>query len=244
MKQKFKIFLLLFAVFLFSCKKENMKDFYKGTGETITETRNISGFNTIYVEDKVNVFITESPTFEVKVECGEHLINLVKTELKDTVLKIRNDNKCNFMRSYKKGVINVYIQMPLTVSIQQFGQGTIQSTNVLTTPVIDVLTKGSGDVILEVNNQKVLTHMHNTSDIYLSGRTLEHDCYQIHYGFLFAKNLDTDYTWIFNNGTGNSYLKASNLLIATLRSAGDVYYYGNPGTVQKEVSGSGKLIAQ
>jgi len=221
-----------------------MKDFYKGTGEITTQTRNISGFNTIYVEDKVNVFITESATFEVTVECGEHLIDLVKTELTDTVLKIRNDNKCNFMRSYKKGTINVFIKAPALAFIQQFGQGTIQSTNILTTPVIDVLTKGSGDVILEVNNLQILTHLHNTSDIYLSGRTLEHDCYQVHYGFLFAENLDTDYTWIFHNGTGNSYISARNLLIAKLVSAGDVYYYGNPGNVQQEVFGTGQLIPQ
>src|SRR5688500_1333547 len=164
-----------------SCKKENMRDFYKGTGKIITETRALSGFNTIHVEDKINVVLTESPAFEVTVEGGENLIGLIKTELKDSVLSIRNDNKFNFMRSYKKGVITVHIKLPALVSIQQYGQGTIQSANVFTTPVIDIFTKGSGDVILEVNNQRVLTHMHNTSDIYLSGQTGEHDCYQIHY---------------------------------------------------------------
>ena len=221
-----------------------MTDLFKGTGKITKQTRNISGFNTIEVEGKINIFITESSTFEVKVECGEHLIDLVKTELKDTVLKIRDDNTCNFARSYKKGTINVYISMPAVEYIRQFGQGTIQSTDTLRTAVIDVLTKGSGDVILTLSNQKVFTHMHNTSDIYLSGRTLQHDCYHIHYGIMYAKNLDTDYTYLHQDCSGDSYVNARNLLIVKLLSASNVYYYGQPASVQQVIYGTGKMIPQ
>ena len=244
MKKLFLISVGFIFISFVSCKKENLWDGFKGTGKNTTEIRNVTGFNSVYVEDKINVYITQDSIFEVRVEAGSHLIKLIRTEIKDSVLKIRNDNKCDFTRSYKKGAINIFVKMPSVRNIEQHGQGTIQTLNTLTTPVIDVYAKSSGDVILTVNNQKVLTHLQNTSDIYISGKTGEHACYQIHYGYIYAENLDTDYTWIFNNGSGNSYIRARNLLIATLISAGDVYYYGNPTTVQQKISGKGKLVPQ
>jgi hypothetical protein len=244
MRKLFFIYFVFILASFVSCRKENLWDAFKGTGENTTEVRTIAGFNTLYVEDKINVYITQDSVFEVRIEAGSHLIKLIKIELKDSILKIRNDNKCDFTRSYKKGTVNVFIKMPSIAGIEQHGQGTIQSLNTLTTPVIDILTKGSGDVILRVNNKKIITHLHNTSDIYLSGKTNEHACYQIHYGYMYAQNLDTDYTWILNNGSGNAYLTARNLLIVTLLSTGDVYYYGSPGSVQQKISGKGRLIPQ
>jgi hypothetical protein len=238
---KTKYLVLLIAIVPFGCKKENLCDCVKGTGEQVMETREISGFKRLHVEDHINVFITEDPQFSVKVSAGKHLIKLVKTELDGDELNIRNDNKCNSLRSYKKS-INVYIHMPVLKYILHDGSGRIESINTITTDTFDLRTRSSGDIELSINNGKLLTHLGGTGDMILSGFTGEHACYATGNGFIHAERLNTGYTWIFSNTTGNAYLDASNLLIVLLHSTGDVYYKPTPSTIQSTVTGTGQLL--
>lgn len=238
------IYIVIMFMLFFSCKKENRWDFVKGTGKITTELRPTQNYNSIFVEDKINVFITQDSVSEIKVEAGSNLIGLIRTEFKDSILYIRNDNKGNFTRSYKKGTINIYLKVRALANIEQYGQGTIQSINTLTAPFIDIVTKGAGDVILTVDNKKISTHMHNTSDIYLSGRTHELSNYQIHYGYLYAQNLSSDISWNYHDGSGNAYVNVNSEMIAYMFSTGDIYYKGNPGSIIKKEVGTGRLIKQ
>lgn len=226
-----------------ACRKENRGDCFKRTGDIITETRSVSGFDKIFVEDNVNVFITQDSVFEVKVEAGENLIPLIKTELTDGELRIKNDNRCNWTRSYKPQV-NVYLKMPVVKYITSDGVGTIKSTNTITTPSFDYRLMNLGDIELTVSNQEVIGHMHGAGDIYLHGTTNHHACNIVGNGFIRASDLRTSYTWISSTTSGNVYVRASDLLQVLIHGNGDVIYYGQPSTVEYEITGTGKLIAQ
>lgn len=234
----------LFAIAaLSSCKKENRCDCIKRTGDIIVETRNITGFDRIYVETNINVFIAEDSVFDVRVEAGENIVPLIKTEVQNNTLYIRNKNRCNWSRSYKKP-LNVYLRMPKLVYITSDGTGDIKSLNALTSDTIDVQTMNSGNVELTVSNIRTRTHMHGSGDITLSGATGEHDISIGGTAYIYAGALTTNYTYIHTFTLGTSYVNARDLLICRIDGKGDIYCTGNPARVEKYQNASGTLYLQ
>ena len=172
--EQLKITLIVFAVLLLtSCKKENSCDCFKRTGSIVNVNREVSGFDKLFVEDNLNVFITQGSVFEVKIESGDNLISLIKTEVVDGTLFIRNKNRCNWTRSYDKP-FNVYVTMPVLNFLTSDGTGKIRSLNTITTPDLDIQIKNSGDIELVINNSKITSHMHGSGDLTLHGHTSEH----------------------------------------------------------------------
>ena len=213
----------------------------KRTGDITTELRNLPYFKQIYVEDNVNVFITQDVFREVKVEGGENLIPLIKTEVKESILYIRNDNKCNWARSYKKGVINIYLTMQDLRFVYHDGSGLIKSTDTIKTPIMDVWTKSSGDVDLTLYVDEVYSHMHSSADVTLRGYSSIQGLYHTGTGYFRASDLFTYISWSTNKSAGNEYFYAANELSVINEWVGDIYYRGNPATNFKG-SGTGKFI--
>ncbi len=235
---------LYLILFFSSCKKEHMLDMFKSTGKIVTETRDLAPFNDIEIgNNKINVIITQSTIYQVKVEAGEHLIKSVTTEVRDGKLYIENENKCNFMRSYKKE-INVYIQVPNLINIYHDGTGKVTATSTLISDTLDIVTKSAGDVALDVNAYLLRTHLHSCADVTVTGNCHDHLCYATGNGFCNAGSLATSYTWIFAKTTGDIHVQVGSLFIVDIESIGDVYYSGNPPTVQKALNGKGRLIPQ
>jgi hypothetical protein len=228
--------------FIQSCKKENMCDCIKRTGSIITESRQLSGFDRVTVQDNLNVFITQDSVFKVEVEAGENIVPLIKTEVEGNTLVIKNDNRCNWTRSYDKP-FNVYVSMPLINYVTSEGTGKITGTNTVTNK-LEVETKNSGDIEFTVNNPRVITHMFGYGDVILHGETAQHDCSIGGDGFLYAADLHTGYTWIQTFTSGLSYIYVRDYLIVKIEKRGDVLCYGNPTAIDKTVTGSGNLYLQ
>ncbi|MBI3519265.1 MAG: DUF2807 domain-containing protein, partial [Bacteroidetes bacterium] len=93
---RYNIFILTICVLVFNaCKKESMCDCVKSSGPTNVIYRDLKDFNCIYLKDKMDLYLTQGPQFEVKVEAGENLQRLIKTELDGETLKVFNNNRCN-----------------------------------------------------------------------------------------------------------------------------------------------------
>ena len=147
------------------------------------------------------------------------------------------------MRSYKFP-INVFIHMPKLWHIYHDGSGSIESTNTIVSDTIDIITKSSGDITLNVNCYRFSTHMHSSTDINVSGTCNDNICFATGYGYLNAKDLTSSYAWVFAKTSGEIYVNVSSLLIVSINSIGNVYYYGNPPSVQEQINGTGQLIKQ
>lgn len=233
-------FATLFLIALFaSCKKENMCDCIKRTGTIITETRIISGFDSIWVEDNLNVFITQYPAFEVKVEAGKNIVPLITTEVIKGTLIIKNNNRCNWTRSYDKP-FNVYIRMPIIYYITSNGTGDIKSLNTITTANFGVQTINAGNIELTVNCSKILSHIFGAGDLTLHGTTVDHYCDIGGTSFLNCKDLQTNYTYLHTYSTGLCNVTTNNIA-CRIDYIGDVYCYGSPVTVERTLNGTGQL---
>ena len=234
------IFSFLLLMLFTACEKENMLDVFKRTGPIVTVTREVTGFNKIFAEDNVNVFITQDNFFEVKIEAGKNLISMIETEVTDGTLFIRNKNTCNWARSYDKP-LNIYITMPEILYITSNGTGNIVGLNTFTTDLFNVRTKNSGDIELTVNNTTVYSHMHGSGNVTMHGTTIEHACSIGGTGYLYCSDLQTRFTWLQTFTTGTCYVMATDLLTCLIDLRGDVYCYGRPTKVEQKSKGEGLL---
>ncbi|HOY30592.1 MAG TPA: DUF2807 domain-containing protein [Bacteroidales bacterium] len=237
----------LFLVFIFigvtSCKKENLCDCFKSTGKITTEERTTEPFNSIYLDDNVNLILTRDSIFSVKAEAGKNLLPLIRTRVENGSMYISNDNKCNWVRSYKPDV-NVYISMPSLLFLGYSGSGDITMQNTFTGDTLWFDSKnGSGTVNLDLEVRKCCLII-NTGpcDVITKGCADELQVYYIGTGMIHCEEFPTFYTYVTNKSTGDCYLNVHDLLIYHLSWSGNVYYTGNPPQITGESTGSGTII--
>jgi hypothetical protein len=100
-KKIIKYSIMTISLFSLSCNKENRCDCFKSTGDITSESRNISDFKKIILEDNINLYITPDTIYSLTIEAGAHLLKSIKTEVTDSCLILKNENKCNWVRNYK-----------------------------------------------------------------------------------------------------------------------------------------------
>jgi hypothetical protein len=198
-------------------------------------------FNSIKVTDKVNVVLIQENDFKVRVEGGENLLSSIKTEVLNSTLSISNNNTCDFVRSYDDKII-VYVSAPNFFDINHLGLGDITCQAVLTTDSIYYHIKNSGDLYLNVNNKYVRGDINGNGDIICSGQTIFNllnargECH------IKCGNLNTQISDFYLMTSGPSYLNVNQTLNIIIKNSGYVYYNGNPVTINKTITGTGKLI--
>jgi hypothetical protein len=243
MKRTTLYLFLVFVLPLGMCKKENACDCFKGTGDITDETRQLPTFKSVYVEDNVNLIFQEDTIQKIIVQAGKHLVKNIITEMDGDQLKIKNINKCNFVRRYDIPV-NVYIHYVRNqfFTIRTKGTGTITNSNPCTSDSIDLNSESSGDIIFKMGALcKTFTHQHGAGDITLKGSCDQIAIYSKGTGFTITDECVNNYTWVYTNTTGKITVCPSGLLITQIDGSGNVYYTGNPAIYNTENS-TGKLL--
>jgi hypothetical protein len=237
--------IVLSAGFLLnSCKRQNMCDCFKTRGETVTEERIVSDFTNLHVYDKINVYYTQDTTVSspiVKIVTGKNLVKNIITEVKEGELSIKNGNKCNFVRGSHNDIA-VYVTSRNAWRFLQEGVGSISCTNAVKADTVHAYLLNSGDIHLQVNTKYTFGHMHGDGDLYVEGTTQNFSTHTIGQGFIHAPDLQSQYTYLYYGSSGQAYVGAIGELDVVIAKSGDVYYYGNPGTLKCSSIGSGKLI--
>lgn len=238
----FRMFLCI--LLLASCSDKDC-DCLNGNGPVMTENRTSDNFNTLSVKGDVNVVLTPSDTAFLKVETGLHLMDNIKTEIKDSTLYIKNDTKCNWLRSYDIPV-KVYIGIKNLQYILFKSNGTMTSSDTLRMPTLNInVWDGSGSINLKMNSKATFIAMNiGAVDITLSGKSEQLYFYNASYGPIYANNLNTNYCYLTNRGFNDCYVHCNGELDVRVESIGNVYYSGNPQPVKYERTGKGKLIKQ
>ncbi len=226
-----------------SCEKDHLFDCLKSTGPIASESRDVSDFNRIDVYNNPEVIITQDNVNSIKVEAGAHIISGITTEINNGILTIRNENKCNWVRSYSK-TIAVYVHVKKLDIIQHHGSSTISSTNELQNSTFDLNVWNSGDINLAIHADSTFARQHTTvGDMTLTG----HSGYCFYYsngnGFTYDSNLQVNNATVIQRGTGDCYVNVSQSMSVEIHDSGNVYYTGNP-QISSNVTGAGKLIHQ
>jgi hypothetical protein len=234
---------LFLSLFLLTCKKDHEFDCLKSTGNEVTIYREARPFTNLDLKDNVDVILHTDTSFFIRVTAGEHLIDGIITELSGNTLYIRNENRCNWMRSFKNKY-TVEIGMNQPEKIASYGSGSIVCKDTIRTSDFSYDSwNASGNINLLVN----VTNLHlanNTGriDLRVAGRAEVSFEYINDTGVFDGSELITNYTYIGNSSTGDCHVHVEREFSAGITHTGNIYYSGNPYRVDKLGNGSGKLI--
>ena len=171
-----------------SCKKAEERECLKSTGHIITQEIGIPSFTKLDLNEKIEYCLVQDSVFKVVLNGGENLLNDVKMSVSNDRLTITNNNKCNFLRSYKK-IIKAEIHFVDLTEINYRGTEILTNLDTLNLPWLTLsILNSSGSVKLNLNSKTIFASA--------SGG----------YGdFILNGNADYANLYINNNGFCNTY---------------------------------------
>jgi hypothetical protein len=212
------------------------------SGQVILQERAvIPDFDSILLTDNVSIILTDS-VCPVWVEAGENIIDGIRTIVDSGYLTISNSNSCNWLRDYGKP-INVYVSGNKVRKIKYNGSGNISNTGTLTKDTISIEVWGgcgSIDLTLDIDQGNFSLNL-GTADYRLKGICKNAYVYVSDFGLYDGSGLKSVNTYITTAGSNDCKVNANGILIATINSIGNVFYYGNP-TVTRKGNGSGQVL--
>jgi hypothetical protein len=226
-----------------ACKKSSRFDCIKRTGNIEIEKRVLSDFNALEVYNNVSVFLIQDTSNFVDIKAGKNLIEGVETSVINQQLTIKNNNKCNFTRSYKNE-IQIYVHFKVLNELIYRGTGPITSLN----PIInDIFTLNSWDgadsVKLNLEVPIVYTNIHTgVADVIVQGHCNQLFAYAKSSGAFRMQNFICNNVYTNNLSSSDQYFFVQNKLEALVQYVGNTYYQGNPKQIIQTINNKGKLI--
>ena len=225
------------------CEKDSFCNCLQNTGANASETRALSAFNSIEMNQNVDIIVRKGTEPKVVVTAGKNLLDGVRTKVENGKLYITNENKCNWLRDFKnKFTVEVYYQDLFFLTTR--GSGNFGCADTINSAEFQVDNwNGSGTINLILNCNEARFKLHTgPADINASGTTEVLYVYTAGNGYVRAAALESEYTYITTKSTGDTEVQSAKELEAIIEYQGDVYYKGNPPIVRPVITGSGKLL--
>ena len=238
------IVLLLLIVFTFSsCKKKDLGDCFKSTGDVVEQERDVGEFNTIIVNNNVSLILIPSESNMLTVSAGENLLDKIITEKQGDSLIISNNNSCNWVRDFSVP-ITVFIPVNQLKEINYRSIGDINCTDTIYSDTLTInVLEGSGTLNILTHAYKVNAALqYGTADIMISGRCHLSFVYSASFGLIDNRGLMCNQVYVGNKSSNDIYLRVDKYLGATIEGIGNIYYTGNPESFSFNQVGSGNLI--
>ncbi len=188
-----------------------------GSGNIVTETRSVSGFNGVTITGAGNVLIDQSGTESLTLTTDDNLLQYIKTEVRDGKLVIGFTQGVLFGKvqelTFKVGAKNLN-------SLQVDGAANVEGKNI-TTENLSVKLNGAGAITL-------------------SGKATAQNVALDGVGTYNGAELASQRAKVTQNGAGSAVVRVSDSLEAIISGLGSIEYIGNP-QVTKNVSGLGTV---
>ena len=115
------------------------------------EWRHLRNFERIEISGSPTVVYTQTDTFGVRIEGPDNLIPRILTDTEDGTLYVRNKGKMGFINLTMgdQGDVTVYVSSPDLVGVQVSGSGDFISRKPVDTDTMNIVLRGSGDIVFE-----------------------------------------------------------------------------------------------
>ena len=212
------ITLAVIIIIIFFIKNNLTKNNIQGSGNIISESRELNNFTSIILLGSIDVNIKTSESNNCVVVADDNLIPYIKTEVVNNKLNI------SLNESYSS-------EEKLAVNIN--------------TPNYDeVSLSGSGNInILDFKNNNLSLNISGSGNITGNGE-VETLVVKINgSGNLMSKEIKSKSATITINGSGDGEVFASDSISAKINGSGNIKYFGNPENVDSIINGSGDIIS-
>ena len=241
---KYILLLLTITVLLFSCKNSKC---FKTAGQEVCQIREkTENYSKIEVNGKLDLCIENDTTTseQITISGRKNLVNFVKTDIHNNILYVDNTNKCNWLRSYKKSKIEVFVPQSKLNHLRLKGQGKVYSIDTLTNDSLKIeFSTGISDIDLKVKVNKLEIVIHDgAGDIIIKGKANEIYIYNNGYAYLDLSNIECNYMFLANKSQNKTLVNVKSRLDVEIYDVGNVYCYNNPQTINLKQIGKGDLI--
>ena len=221
----------------------NPAECFKRTGDVVKEDRQVANFTTIMVNDNVRVLLRNDASNTITVEAGSNLIKSVKTEVEGNILKISNENTCNWARSFKTQV-TVTVGAQSIRNLEQFGFNEVKTLETLEVFILNILCKNSGDTTLALKANNVDMFTSSTSYIRLSGSSNTARLHTNGQGEILAQDFKVQDLSVLHENINTIRVFPIQSLDVTFNpeNTGNVLYYNEPQRITVNGTGTGKVI--
>lgn len=237
MKTLMKITITFISVFLLSSCSTKMLNRIKGNRNVIEKTRKITQpFSAIKVSSGLDVFISEDTSSKVIVEADENLHNIIKTEVKNNILKIYTEKVI-----WKSKAKKIYVSASSLQSITASSGSDVITEDFFTTKNFEATASSGADLIVRIKTLHITGSSSSGSNLKLIG-TAENAILSASSGSdLEAFGLETKNVTAKASSGGNVETTATKSIEAKASSGGDVEFKGNPKKIIKKNSSGGKV---
>jgi len=209
----------------------------RGTGDLITETREVNNFDSISVSGSGEVIVTLGGSESLTIETDDNIMEHVKAEVRGGTLNLGFEDGLTVI-SPTRLIFTVGVDDLTSLSIS--GSGSIES-DMIETDRLDVSITGSGDVLIaNLSADEVEARINGSGEIDLAGEAATQDITVSGSGSYRAGSLRGQSVVVKISGSGDATVWATDSLDANISGSGSVNYYGRP-SVSTSGSGSGDI---
>lgn len=246
--KRFLLLIVLFVV-LISCEKPS--DCIESAGAIITKDVVVVPFKKIKVYRGIEVVITQGTEYKVQIVAGENFIDNVAVIQNGDQLIFKDETSCNWVRDY--GTTKILVTTPSLEEVYSKTDRNISSNGVLTFPYISFIAMdqdgdgepgaGTGDFILNVQNEYVNIGSNNVSRYYLSGQTTTAN-FNFYFGDgrIEAANFTAQNILVYHRGSNDMIVKPLQSIKGTMNSTGNIILKNVPQLVDVQELYQGRVI--
>lgn len=211
----------------------------RGSGNVVTETREVSGFHAIEVDYPATVFVSQGSQESLKIEAEDNLLPNLKTQVRNGTLEIfyrrENDKHVNPTKTVR---ITIVVKDLDEVDFNSAGELTVEE---LKTDNLDVSLSGAGNLDLNKVQLKGLgVNLSGAGSLAASGVADNLDLNISGFGDFKGADLHGQAARVNISGAGSATVWVDDDLTASISGAGSISYYGSP-SVTRQISGVGDI---
>lgn len=191
----------------------------RGSGNVVTETRDLSGFDSVEAGGVFQIEITSGKDFRVEVEADDNLLPLIRTEVDGDRLVISTEKRIS-----SKNGLKVRVFMPVVNAIETSGAANVTAADLKGSSI--TLSASGASKIAAAGQADEIT-------VELSGASK-----------LNASELKVTNATIDSSGASSADVNVSGDLVSDLSGASRVAYSGSPANVKTHKTGASSVSAK
>ena len=246
-KKKFLLGTMLFctALVVVSCSfmgGSGLGGGVPGSGNVLTESRDIGAFEAIFIEyPGAEIILQQGDKETLQIQADDNLLPQLSAEVLSGTLTIKN------LETEWKTSVNPSSPVKIAITAKEINEieisapvGTLEA-NDLQSDTLKLVVSGGAQVKLigiQVNLLDVI--LSGAGDIQVSGKADEVKLLLSGLGDFNAADLQSKKADIELSGMGGATVRVEDELVATITGAGSIQYFGHP-RVEQDITGAGSV---
>jgi hypothetical protein len=235
----------LVVLVLSSCKKANERTCWKSAGAQTTKIIPVAAFEKLELYEHIKYTLIQDSLDFIEIKAGKNIIDLIDISSINSILRIENLNRCNFL-GYQKRKVAVEIHLRNLKEIYFKGTDSLVNIGILNLNNLNVeIEDGAGSIDFHLNANRLNFYIpHGWGDFKVKGFTKFFKVNIDGSGYFDTQKLQVqDSISVFSISPILSKINADNCKMKVeLNGEGDLWYYGNPTILLKNEYNSGRVI--